>query len=79
MCHEIGHLILHTKLLENRIEKREDVDYTLSLNSRVSELNNNNNNIRLEIQANIFASHLLIPINPLIREVTTFFCKRENK
>lgn len=76
LCHEIGHLILHTKLLENRIEKREDDDYTLSLNYRVSEMNNN----RLEIQANIFASHLLIPINPLIREVTTFFVKeRINK
>ena len=71
LCHEIGHLILHKKLLEKRIKKREDNDYSLSLNYQVMDMSNK----RLEIQANIFASHLLIPKNPLIREVAKYFIK----
>lgn len=69
LCHEIGHLILHSKLLKDRIEKKDDDDFTLSLNYNVSEINNR----RLEIQANIFASHLLIPIKPFMIEVSNFF------
>lgn len=71
LCHEIGHLILHTKYLKDRIEKKEDDDFTLSINYNVSEINNR----RLEIQANIFASNLLIPTKPFINEVAIFFVK----
>lgn len=69
LCHEIGHLILHSKLLKDRIEKKEDDDFTLSINYNVSEINNR----RLEIQANIFASNLLIPTKPFMIEVSKFF------
>lgn len=69
LCHEIGHLILHSNILKDRIEKKEDDDFTLSLNYSVSEMNNR----RLEMQANIFASHLLIPIKPFMVEVAKFF------
>tara|TARA_B100000780_G_C21062283_1_gene427045 strand:- start:44 stop:1267 length:1224 start_codon:yes stop_codon:yes gene_type:complete len=69
LCHEIGHLILHGKLLENSIDKKEDNDYSLSLKYYVSDMSNR----RLEIQANIFASHLLIPLNPLLKEVSKYF------
>ena len=71
LCHEIGHLILHSKLLKDRIEKKEDDDFTLSLNYNVSEINNR----RLEIQANIFASNLLLPTRHFMLEVSKFFIK----
>lgn len=71
LCHEIGHLILHNKILKDRIEKKEDDDFTLSINYNVSEINNR----RLEIQANIFASNLLIPTKPFLLEVSKFFLK----
>ena len=71
LCHEIGHLILHGKLLESSIDQKEDNDYSLSLKYYVSDMSNR----RLEIQANIFASHLLIPLNPLLKEVSKYFIK----
>lgn len=71
LCHEIGHLILHGKLLKNSIDKKEDNDYSLSLKYYVSDMSNR----RLEIQANIFASHLLIPLDPLLKEVSKYFIK----
>lgn len=71
LCHEIGHLILHSKILKNKIEKKEDDDFTLSINYNVFEINNK----RLEIQANIFASNLLIPTKPFMIEVSKFFIK----
>ena len=72
LCHEIGHLILHGKLLESSIDQKEDNDYSLSLKYYVSDMSSR----RLEIQANIFASHLLIPLDPLLKEVSRYF-KRE--
>jgi len=72
-CHEIGHLILHSKLLANRIDKKTDDESSLSLKYYATEKSTK----RLEIQANIFASHLLLPIDPIIKDVAKYF-DREN-
>lgn len=64
LCHEIGHLILHSKIL-NGIDKKEDNDVTLSLKYHSTEQYKR----RLEFQANIFASHLLLPTEPFKEEV----------
>ncbi|MGV3632536.1 MAG: ImmA/IrrE family metallo-endopeptidase [Bacteroidota bacterium] len=69
LCHEIGHLILHYKLLQNKIDVREDNDTSVSLEFNVSEANTK----RLEMQANIFANRLLLPINVFKREVKKYF------
>lgn len=68
LCHEIGHLVLHKNLFDNKIDK-EDYEYTLSLNSNISDLNTR----RIEIQANIFASYLLLPTESFLLEVMKFF------
>src|SRR5690606_13776906 len=47
LCHEIGHLVLHRNLLDNKADKVDD-EYTLSLNNNVFDLNTR----RIEIQAN---------------------------
>lgn len=72
LCHEIGHLILHSKLLVG-IDKTEDNDSTLSLKYNATEQFKR----RLEYQANIFASHLLLPSEPFKEEAGKFFI-REN-
>ena len=72
-CHEIGHLILHSKLLANRIDQKTDNEESLSLKYYATEKSSK----RLEIQANIFASHLLLPTEPMIKDVARYF-DREN-
>jgi len=72
-CHEIGHLLLHQKILENRINQKIDNETSLSLKYYATEKSSK----RLEIQANIFASHLLLPIQPIIKDVASYFI-REN-
>lgn len=71
LCHEIGHLVLHQKLLSNKIDTREDDEYSLTLNSNISDLNTR----RIEIQANIFASYLLMPTEQFQLEVMKFFVR----
>lgn len=59
LAHEIGHSVLHRELLKHYVSSAEDKDvltYTYSSNWEK----------RLEIQANTFASFLLIPKAPLI-------------
>lgn len=68
LCHEIGHLVLHKNLFDNKVDK-EDNEYTLSLNSNVADLNAR----RIEIQANIFASYLLLPTENFLLETMKFF------
>ena len=55
LAHEIGHLILHTKLLSTFFKLKYEVLENISLNFQ-----ENKNMQSLEIQANIFASHLLV-------------------
>lgn len=69
LCHEIGHLVLHKKIFENRIQHKEDSEYTLSLNNTITDLTSR----RIEIQANIFASYLLLPSENFQLEVFKFF------
>lgn len=69
LCHEIGHLVLHKKIFENKIERKEDSEYTLSLNSTITDMATR----RIEIQANIFASYLLLPSETFQLEVFKFF------
>lgn len=72
-CHEVGHLILHSKLLTNRIEGKLDSEKSLSFNFEATELSTR----RLEIQANIFASHLLLPSERLIEDVAKYFVQKD--
>ncbi|WP_308755980.1 ImmA/IrrE family metallo-endopeptidase [uncultured Bacteroides sp.] len=55
LAHELGHYFLHTKYLSDY--KAENIDTILNLNAEIS------NSIikRMELQANIFASNLLMP------------------
>jgi Zn-dependent peptidase ImmA (M78 family) len=69
LCHEIGHLVLHKKIFENKIERKEDSEYTLSLNNTITDMATR----RIEIQANIFASYLLLPSETFLLEVFKFF------
>lgn len=57
LAHEIGHLILHQKLLSGVSAERTDDE--VSIETAVQ--NSDGDNKRLEIQANIFASMLLLP------------------
>ena len=69
IAHEIGHLILHIPLIENKMEELSDYDIEAQLSS-CDEI------IRLmETQANKFASYLLLPEKLFIREVDMLFKK----
>ena len=69
LAHEIGHLILHTNILSEKISEKTDTDFSLSFKYNVSEMTSK----RLEYQANLFASNLLIPISTLVYIVKDFF------
>lgn len=75
ICHEIGHLVLHSSILSKSLDvKQDDIsNFILKANSTKSC------NIRLEYQANIFANLLLIPIIPLEQEVAIFFSENNIK
>jgi len=69
LAHEIGHLILHSKILKERFQQKNDTENTLILKYS----NSHKNSERLEIQANLFASYLLVPENILIRIISKIF------
>lgn len=69
LAHEIGHLILHSKLLQEKVTEKADTDYSLSFKYAVSEATTR----RIEYQANLFASHLLLLISTLIKDVAVYF------
>ncbi len=69
LAHEIGHLILHSPLLKERLEEKNDTESTLAL--KYSSTNKNSE--RLEIQANLFASYLLLPENILMPVMDEMF------
>ncbi|HEY8661324.1 MAG TPA: ImmA/IrrE family metallo-endopeptidase, partial [Hanamia sp.] len=69
LAHEIGHLILHSSLLKERINEKNDTENTLALKYSSS----NKNSERLEVQANLFASYLLLPENILIPVMNSIF------
>lgn len=69
LAHEIGHLILHSKLLKDRLNEKSDDEATLSLKYSHSKKHTE----KLEIQANLFASYLLLPEKLLINVVKSLF------
>lgn len=69
LAHEIGHLILHSKLLKDRLIAKSDDEITLALKYS----NTRKHTERLEIQANLFASYLLLPENLLINAMNSLF------
>lgn len=71
LAHEIGHLILHSKLLIKKITEKTDDESTLSYKYFVSEMSTR----RLELQANLFASNLLMPLSKLIGPVQRYFAE----
>jgi len=69
-AHEVGHLILHSDILRNFISDNFDNEQTI-FQSDISERINK----RMEIQANIFATKLLLPEEPFIKLVQQYFIK----
>jgi Zn-dependent peptidase ImmA (M78 family) len=73
LAHEIGHLLLHLNLLRPHFEARTDtenqVDFGIISTNRFSS--------RLEIQANMLASQLLLPTRPFVYFVLKYFQKHD--
>ena len=69
LAHEIGHLILHSPFLKYSIESKTDTYSTLAFESCLNEVNTK----KQEIQANIFASHLLMPREKVLMIVAKYF------
>ncbi|MFA5850273.1 MAG: ImmA/IrrE family metallo-endopeptidase [Bacteroidales bacterium] len=77
LAHEIGHFVLHYEDLRGYFDENFDNEMTIDYN--IGNLLPFNNK-RLEIQANIFASRLLIPQNKFIYHVKDYFVReRINK
>ena len=66
IAHELGHILLHSRIIESlySIEERES-DKDAIINESIHE--------RMEYQANIFASFLLMPDIPFFTEVNKLF------
>ncbi len=69
IAHEIGHLILHSNILKDRIDLKSDNENSLAL--KYSSLKKNSE--ILEIQANLFASYLLVPEILLVSVMNSIF------
>jgi len=71
LAHEIGHLILHFKLFRGLIDEKSDTERNCSVLKP--------ENKRVELQANIFASHLLLPNKTLLFFVNQYFVEIRNR
>lgn len=69
LAHEIGHLILHSPILKERLVEKKDNENSLILKYSTSSKHTD----KLEIQANLFASYLLLPENILIPRMQKIF------
>lgn len=69
LAHEIGHLILHSPLLRYSIDEKIDTDSSLSLDSNITDETSK----QVEFQANLFARHLLMPNDIIIKVVLKYF------
>lgn len=69
LAHEIGHLILHSNLLKHRLTEKRDDENSLFIKYSSS----NKHSERLEVQANLFASYLLLPENILLPRMGRIF------
>ena len=72
-AHEIGHLILHSEILKQYIDTSIDVE-NMIFNTDFSSKSSG----RMEIQANIFATCLLLPQNPFLFTVWKYFKEINN-
>ncbi len=68
-AHEVGHLLLHSKILSEYLNENIDSENTIFYNHELSHRINK----RMEFQANLFASYLLLPEFPLRRLVNKYF------
>lgn len=71
LAHEIGHLILHQEKLTAYLDEYTDNENSILNNLGIATIQND----RLEIQANMFASMLLMPNEYLYRYVRNYFQK----
>ncbi len=72
LAHELGHLILHRDDLVEFVDAISDFDRSLGqLDFSDDDLNRS-----LEAQANIFASRLLLPTEPLLEDVARYFAEQ---
>ncbi len=69
LAHEIGHLVLHLNILTEYLDEYSD-DIQSTLFSQNYPIHYNKN---LEIQANMFASILLLPTIPFLKFVNKYF------
>jgi len=69
LAHELGHLVLHLELLERYLEENTETFDSLNFN----QTENVSNNKSLEIQANMFASKILVPETALRMDMFLYF------
>ena len=69
LCHEIGHLALHSAILQNYFESTSDTEVMQS----AGFIYGDDISKRLEIQANIFAAQLLMPTSSFDKVVKKYF------
>lgn len=69
LAHEVGHLILHDEILREYLGEQIDIEKTISLTGKFPAKANK----FMEIQANKFASMLLLPEKPFLIEVGKYF------
>ncbi len=72
LAHEVGHLILHEEILKEYLGENIDIEKTLSLTGKFPDKANK----FMEIQANKFASMLLLPERPFLTEVGKYFIEQ---
>lgn len=72
LAHEVGHLLLHNELLKDYLGENIDIEKSLSLSGEFPKEMNK----YMEIQANKFASILLLPAEPFLKEVGNYFVEQ---
>jgi Zn-dependent peptidase ImmA (M78 family) len=69
LAHEIGHLVLHYSVLKDKLTEKTDNEFSIDLRKVIT----NKTQFRIELQANLLASHLLLPISSLKYLVANYF------
>lgn len=69
VAHEAGHLVLHSALLMQYFRYHSDSEASIFFHGNVTS----QMETRLEIQANMFAAKVLLPLPPLLETVKRFF------
>ena len=67
LAHELGHIVLHGSILTRMSDKFAEYDERFCLANNIVK--------RLECQANLFASYILMPQNLLLNQVSVLFHK----